>query len=132
RWLAAGEKLLLVIDQFEQWLNARGNDEGSELARGLRQCDGEKIQCLILVRDDFGAGIMRFLRNGLETGLVQGRNFALVDLFDAMHARKVLAAFGQAYGRLPADLDELSPEQRQFLDDAVGALAENGRVIPVR
>ena len=32
---------------------------------------------------------------------MQGRTCALVDLFDPLHARKVLAAFGRAYGRLP-------------------------------
>ena len=132
RGLAIGQKLLVVIDQFEQWLHARPDQEESELARALRQCDAERIQCLLLVREDFGVGMMRFLRNSLDVGLVQGRNFALVDLFDMPHARKVLAAFGQAFGRLPENLDDLSADQRRFLDEAVGSLAESGKIIPVR
>jgi len=132
RGLAKGQKLLVVIDQFEQWLHARPDQEESELARALRQCDAERIQCLLLVREDFGVGMMRFLRNSLDVGLVQGRNFALVDLFDVPHARKVLAAFGQALGRLPENLDDLSADQRRFLDEAVGSLADSGKVIPVR
>jgi len=45
------------------------------------------------------------------------------------HARKVLAEFGRAYGRLPEDLGDLSREQGQFLDQAVAELAEDGKVI---
>jgi hypothetical protein len=37
----------------------------------------------------------------LDIPILQGNNFATVDLFDLLHARKVLAAFGRAYGRLP-------------------------------
>jgi hypothetical protein len=37
----------------------------------------------------------------LEVEILEGRNSALVDLFDLLHTRKVLAAFGRAYGRLP-------------------------------
>ena len=57
---------------------------------------------------------------------------ALVDLFDPLHARKVLAAFGRAYGRLPEDAVELSQEQEMFLDRAVEGLAQDGKIICVR
>ena len=39
--------------------------------------------------------------NALEIPQVEGVNSAVVDLFDPSHARKVLRAFGLAYGRLP-------------------------------
>ena len=45
RILRPGQKLLLVIDQFEQWLHARRGEEDSELVAALRQCDGEHAQC---------------------------------------------------------------------------------------
>jgi len=45
--------VLLVVDQFEQWLHARRAEEKTELAQALRQCDGEHVQCVLLVRDDF-------------------------------------------------------------------------------
>jgi hypothetical protein len=48
------------------------------------------------------------------------------------HARKVLAAFGHAHGRLPDDRQQCSREQQAFLDQAVAGLARDGRVIPVR
>ena len=44
--LHKGQKVLLVLDQFEQWLHARGGGADSELAQALRQCDGERIQAL--------------------------------------------------------------------------------------
>ena len=131
RGLAAGRKLLLVLDQFEQWLHARraDPDPNPELVRALRQCDGRAVQALILVRDDFGMAVTRFLRE-LEVGITEGRNFATVDLFDRGHARKVLAEFGKAYGRLPDGA--LSAPQERFLDRAVDALAQDGAVVPVR
>ena len=64
--------------------------------------------------------------------LVEGRNIALVDLFDPDHARKVLAAFGRAYNRLPENLRQCTPEQRQFVDRAVAELGQEGKVICVR
>src|SRR5262245_7251045 len=141
---ANGSKVLLVIDQFEQWLHSRRPDQRADLVQALRQCDGEHVQCLVLVRDDFGMAAARFMQN-LEVRIVEGHNFATVDLFDPSHARKVLEEFGRAFGRLPADpptlpspsggegrVRGLAPEQERFLDQAVAGLAQEGKVIPVR
>src|SRR5262245_25057366 len=56
-----GRKVLLVLDQFEQWLHARRSEQHTELVQALRQCDGEHVQCLVLVRDDFGMAATRFM-----------------------------------------------------------------------
>ena len=88
-----------MLDQFEQWLHAHDAQGGHQLVRALRQCDGAAVQCLLMVRDDFCTSINRFMQ-ALETPWQEGRNSAAVDLFDTAHARKVLAAFGRAYGRL--------------------------------
>ncbi len=45
--LPQGRKVLIVLDQFEQWLHADYEVEG-ELAQALRQCDGINVQCLVL------------------------------------------------------------------------------------
>jgi hypothetical protein len=129
--LPAGWKVLLVIDQLEQWLHARRRDGGGELVHALRQCDGGRVQCLVLVRDDFWMAATRFMHD-LEVPLVEGRNSAAIDLFDTRHARRVLAAFGRAFGALPKDPGAVSAEQGRFLDQAVAALAQDGKVIPVR
>src|SRR5262249_38559199 len=115
RSLAAGQKVLLVLDQFEQWLHARRSQENTELVQALRHCEGGRVQCLVLVRDDFWMAATRFMAD-LEISLVQGHNCAAVDLFDLLHARKVLAAFGRAYGRLPDNPGQCSKEQDAFLD----------------
>src|SRR5262249_35091895 len=49
----AGKKVLLVLDQFEQFLHANKGKEDPDLVQALRQCDGGRVQCLVLVRDDF-------------------------------------------------------------------------------
>jgi serine/threonine protein kinase/formylglycine-generating enzyme required for sulfatase activity len=131
RFLEPGQKVLLVLDQFEQWLHARRAEENPQLVQALRQCDGERLQCIVLVRDDFWLAISRFMQ-ALEIRVVEGENSRLVDLFDLLHARKVLAAFGRAYGRLPDNLGQCTKEQGAFLDQAVGGLAQDGKVISVR
>ncbi len=127
----SGHKLLLVIDQFEQWLSGRPELDRRPLVEALRQCDGPRLQCLLLVRDDFWLAVSRFMSE-LEVELVQGRTTSLVDLFDPRHARKVLVELGRAYGRLPNNLDELTSIQHGFLDRAVAGLDEEGKIIPVR
>jgi hypothetical protein len=44
--------VLLVLDQFEQWLHAKRAEDNTQLVQALRQCDGERLQCIVLVRDD--------------------------------------------------------------------------------
>ena len=73
-------KLLIVIDQFEQWLNVNDGEPQTMLGETLRQCDGVTLQALLLVRDDFTLAITRFLEE-LEEPLLQNRNFAAIDLF---------------------------------------------------
>jgi formylglycine-generating enzyme required for sulfatase activity len=126
--MPAGKKVVIVLDQFEQWLHAKREEQNTALAQALRQCDGEYVQCLVLVRDDFWLALSRFMSD-LHIELVQGQNIALVDLFDLLHARHVLAAFGRAFGRLT---DPPSKEQEPFLGQAIQDLAQDGRVISVR
>jgi serine/threonine protein kinase/formylglycine-generating enzyme required for sulfatase activity len=131
RFLPPGQRVLLVLDQFEQWLHAARGERAAGLVQALRQCDGGRVQCVVMVRDDFWLAVSRFMQ-ALELRLLEGENARLVDLFDPLHARKVLAAFGRAYGRLPDNLGECTRDQDGFLDQAVAGLAQDGKVIPVR
>jgi eukaryotic-like serine/threonine-protein kinase len=129
--LSGGKKVLLVLDQFEQWLHGRSEGERSELIAALRQCDGKRVSCLLLVRDDFWLALSRFMSE-LDVDMVAGHNVALVDLFDLRHAKRVLAAFGRAYESLPADPQQMADTHQRFLDQAVASLAEGGKVVCVR
>ncbi len=124
-------KVILILDQFEQWLSARGHEQETELVTALRQCDGSHVQAICLLRDDFWMAATRFMRD-LEIDLVPTGNVAAVDLFDLKHARKVLAAYGRAYETLPVEERKLTKEQKVFLDQATDGLAQDGRVVPVR
>jgi serine/threonine protein kinase/formylglycine-generating enzyme required for sulfatase activity len=125
------KKVLIVIDQFEQWLHANKENQNTELVQALRQCDGSRVQSIVLVRDDFWLAVSRFMKE-LEIRLVEGQNSSLVDLFDLDHATKVLEAFGRAYGKLPESVAQTTKEQTEFLNKSVKGLANEGRVIPVR
>jgi len=128
--LAGGRKLVLMLDQFEQWLHAHSTYAGEELVLTLRQCDGEHLQCVIGVRDDFWMAVTHFT-DELEVSIVPGNNLAAIDLFGLSHARKVLIAIGQAYQLLPTDYHEFLPEQKEFISAAIKDLAQNDRIVPV-
>ena len=124
-------KILLVIDQFEQWYQAKGAEPGTELAKALAECDGGRVQAIILVRDDYSMALHRFMAViGVRQN--QDQNFAVVDLFDLQHARKVLIAFGRGYGMLPDNPEEMTGAQNEFLDRTIDGLSQEGRVISVR
>ena len=122
RHTAAGRKVLIVLDQFEQWLHARGGEPHTELAAALRQCDGER-------RASAADGAGRLLDGGHAVPAGTGsparskaRTRRAVDLFDPLHARKVLAEFGRAFGRLPENPVCMTAGRRRFLDQAVAGL----------
>ena len=72
RVLRSGQKVLLVLDQFEQWLHAKRGEENTELVAALRHCDGEHVQAVVMVRDDFWMAATRFMRD-LEIDLLPDR-----------------------------------------------------------
>ncbi len=129
--IAPEKKVLLVIDQFEQWLHAHRDAANTDLVQALRQCDGIRVQCIVMVRDDFWMAATRFMRE-LEIRLLEGQNSLSIDLFDEDHAKKVLTAFGVAFARLPDNAGKLDKEQKEFLTQAISGLANEGRVICVR
>ena len=45
---SGSRKYLIALDQFEQWLQAHPAKPDAELTRALRQCDGVRVQTLIL------------------------------------------------------------------------------------
>jgi serine/threonine protein kinase/formylglycine-generating enzyme required for sulfatase activity len=130
-WKPTPHKIVLILDQFEQWLHAHRTEEEAELVTALRQCDGGRLQAIIMVRDDFAMAAARFM-NALDVPIVQGVNFATVDLFDTDHAAKVLTKFGQAFGKLPANLNSLSVDEQQFVREVSEGLGRDGKVVSVR
>ena len=128
--LPAGRKLVIVLDQFEQWLHAHQGEENPVLVQALRQCDGARLQCIVMVRVDFWLAVNRFMRD-LEIRLAEAENSHLVDLFDPRHARSVLIRFGQAFAALPLESNAFTPQHERFLDDVVSSLSVSGKVVSV-
>ena len=126
-----GRKLLIVFDQFEQWLHSHSLEANQPLQLALGRCNGMRLQSLLVVRDDFWIPLTR-LMDRIEIPLQDGKNAAAIDLFDREHARKVLTSLGRAYGRL--DVSESGSEsrlQKEFLDIAIEGLAVDDHVICV-
>ena len=127
-------KVLIIIDQFEQWLHAHRSGDGRELVDSLKNCNGRRVQAIISVRADFYMASTRFMAE-LGVEMRQDSNWATMDLFGERHAKKVLKLFGQAYGALPTDDENMTDEQKDFLDQSVHELARedgDGRIAPVR
>ena len=129
--LPANRKVLLVIDQFEQWLCAHTRSTGTELLDALLQCDGSRLQSIVMVRDDFWMAATRFFRD-LDIPLVERYNSAGVDLFDIDHSERVLKAFGRAFGKLDAQDRDERADRKQFISESVRGLADENKVISVR
>ena len=127
--LSPGRMILLVIDQFEQWLAANRWREDTDSAKALAHCDEERVRAILMVRDDFLGPTIQFMEKiGIE--FRSRLNATRVDLFTPRHAEKVLADFGRAEGILR---DCLTTEQQEFVTQAVKALAlQDGMIIPVR
>ena len=65
--LPLGRKLLLVIDQFEQWLVANRGREDTDLVKALGHCDEERVRAILMVRDDFLSATIQFMEEiGIE------------------------------------------------------------------
>jgi serine/threonine protein kinase/formylglycine-generating enzyme required for sulfatase activity len=125
--LETGDKLFLVIDQFEQWLSGRDINADQPLVRALRHFDGGRLQCLLMVRDDFCMAATRFM-NALEVPILEGHNCAAIDVFHPAHARSVLRRFGEAFGRWSPN----NADNERFVEQAVDLLTQDGAVVPVR
>ena len=135
--LADDQKVLLIIDQFEQWLHATQQDKKGELFNALRQCDGGRVQCVLLVRSDFFWDSLSSFMNDIEVPIVEGtdtdnENARQVDAFSGPHTRNVLIAFGQALGCFTGQLGMKSTIQDKFLDQAIAGISFHGSVLPVQ
>lgn len=128
---AEGEKVLIVIDQFEQWLHAYHDNMSGTLVQALRQCGGARVQTLLLVRDDFGMAATAFMRE-VEVRIAEGHNAAAVQLFPVRLAINVLAACGRAFDVLPPEPEQMSDEHRAFLKKAATDLAQDDKIVCVR
>ena len=124
--------VLIVVDQFEQWLNSNKGSQQAELTSALRQCDGTNLQCLLMVRDDFWLAVHRFMTEGLEVAINDRLNTKTFDLFSKKHARNVMTKFGQALGTLPSTSNEMTDDQKDFVQMAVDWLADCEHVICVK
>jgi hypothetical protein len=131
RLVPSGGKLLLVIDQFEQWLFAEQDYAKASLTDALLQCDGVTVQAIVMVREDFWISVSRFFKE-MEIRLFEGENSSLVDLFDIEHAAKVLGLFGKAYGKLPDRDKDWNQDQNEFIRRAIAGLSQDRKVISVR
>ncbi len=129
-YLQAGDKLLIVMDQFEQWLQESDDYNEQALTEALRHCDSLRVQCLLLVRDDFWMSVSQFFRS-LEQRIEDSKNALSLPLFDERHGRKVLEAYGRAYHALPPEPKKLNRTQKRFLSEAVKSLAKQGHVVCV-
>ncbi len=123
-------QVILIIDQFERWLQAHNPNPLHDLVRVLKRCDGQFLKSLLVVQDNFWLALNRLLH---ETGtpMREGQNLSMIDLFDRNHAREVLQRIGMARGFLPSD-GNLKESQKQFIYLAVDELEENGYVTPAR
>ncbi len=126
-WPQDVRKHVLIIDQFEQWLIAYPQPEKSELLSALRHCDGVRLCCIFLVREEFWMAVSHLFQL-MDVEWNEDRNIQRMDLLSEEQAKLALHRLGHAMDRLPHMDHPLSNVQQQFLDDAIAAISDNGRV----
>ena len=127
-WDRDQKPILIVIDQFEQWLIQRSESGSEELVEGLKHCNGQNLFCVLTVRDDYWLEASRFMER-VECDWNESENVQRIDLFELNHARHVLFEVGSSLRKLPEREDELTRGQNQFLEKVVSDLAVGERVI---
>ena len=130
-WLAKGRRFLIVIDQFEQWLRANSRQSGSQLALALRHCQADRLQAILVVREEDWSPAQEFMQQ-LDVPLNTAVNDQHLPLFTLSHARQVLGYFGQYHQRLPQDRAAWTEQHHGFLQKAAEHLAADGGVVPIR
>ncbi len=124
-------KVVLLLDQFEAWAGPAKPEELQHAAAALRQCDGEALQVLLVIRDDYWVSATEFLHL-VECGVEQWKNARAVELIDRHHARRLLEAVGRSYGSLPALPEPLEQQHTEFLDRAIDQMVFKGRIVPIQ
>ncbi len=128
--LPQGKKILLILDQFEQLLVAWNGDRDAEWVSALQCCDGERVQALLLMRDEYLPATISLLEElGRDFKFDTDRNARRYDAFTRGHAREILVAYGRGSKQIQANP---SPEQERFLKAALEGLQSYGRYLPVR
>ena len=121
-----------MIDQFEQWLNANSQSKPGELHFALRQCDGERVQCILLGRTEYTIGIHRFMTQ-LDMSIEEGRNAMVVDLFDKIHARNVAQGVRSfLWGASRVRIRMFARNMKSFSLTVVEELADHEKVSPIQ
>lgn len=121
-------KVLLVLDQFEQYLAGGDIDFAHPIIQALRQCDGKAVQAILLVRDEFWCEISAVMQV-LERPLADDSNATGLPLMNLQHARRVLESFGRAFECIPPG--PLNEAHRNFLDKAIKGLAHENQILCV-
>ena len=124
-------KVVLLFDQFDNWAGSASTSQLAELAAALRHCDGESLQAMLIVRDDFWTSATEFMRL-VECGVEQWKNVRSIELLDRHHARRLLEAAGRGFGSLPPNPETLNVEQAGFISQAIDEMSTKGRVLPIQ
>ena len=109
-----------------------GKSKTPELVQALRQCDGGRVQCVVMVRDDFWLAVSRFFKR------VGGRTRPRPEPCPGRSVRpattpgKCWRLLGGPSANFPRSPAKPARSRREFLNQAVSGLAQEGKVICVR
>ena len=93
--------------------------------QALRQCDGGRVQCVVMVRDDFWMAVTRFLGE-LEIELVRAETLPRSICSDPP-CREGAGGLWPGFRALPEKARRHEREQQQFVEQAIQGLAQEAR-----
>ena len=121
-----GPKILLVIDHFEHWLQHTDDYACTPLAIALRQCDGSRLQTLLVATDTALIFTMRFM-NVLDIDLVPDFNHFRLETLSRQQATTLLTHFGRTHGKLE-QRGQLTSAEQNFIEQVLKHMLQEGRV----
>ena len=132
RQLSKNVKLLIVIDQFEQWLLRYGRDETSNLLNALRECNGHRVQALLIFRSDYENLVKPTMRLCDEAFHDGANAFDLPAVTKPAIAAETLLHLLGAVGKFQDQADiPGSPSLRQSAEQLLGTTAGDA-ILPVQ
>ncbi|MEM8736194.1 MAG: protein kinase, partial [Planctomycetota bacterium] len=129
QWVDDQKRTLIVVDQFEQALT--GSPKRPQVLQALRHCDGERLSCLFVVRDDFWSVLSHQLQE-IGVYLHEDHNLQRVDHLDRQEAYDVLRNLGYAVDGLPPPEDDLARDEEQFLQEVLNRFEAEGPITAVQ
>lgn len=118
------KRLIIVVDQFEQWLTSKQRVDTDLTNAVLHACP--EIHWLFVTRSEYWMELSEFAAEQ-DRPLVQEQNCEAIQLLDKESGRRALTKFGVWYGGFQSET--LNANQRQLVDTVIDEFVQQDEYV---